>query len=317
MQKKTVSLIITCRNEEKNILEMYQRIKKVFDNLPKYQYEIIFVDNNSEDNSEKIFQQITKLDKKVRAIIMSRNFGSPQPSFLAGLEYSKGDCCFLLHGDIQDPPELLPSFLEKWEQDYDVVYGIRTHRKGYGLFDNLLYKSFYYIFKKLSYLEIPLNVGDFSLIDQKIVGHLLQMDENDYYLRGLRAYVGFKQTGIEYIRDSRKHGSSTSNFWVNLYWAKTIITNFSFRPLEYISYIALIIMFLSFLFIIYNLFLFSIFGIQSPKGVPTIVFLILFLGGIQLLSLSIISEYLSKIFLEVKKRPRFIIKKILNGKIKR
>jgi dolichol-phosphate mannosyltransferase len=244
---------------------------------------------------------------------MSRNFGSPQPSIIAGLEYSKGDAAILFHGDIQDPPELIPQFAEKWEEGYDVVYGIRKTRKGYGFLMNFFYKSFYYLLQKLSYIKIPLNAGDFSLIDRKVINELLKIEEYDYYLRCLRAYVGFKQTGIEYARDFRKHGKSNENIFTGLWWAKTIIINFSLKPLEVISKIAFVVMAFSFIFLIINVVM-ILTNRHAPPGVPTIVFLILFLGGVQLLSLSIIAEYLAKIFLEVKRRPKYIVNRKINLK---
>ena len=310
MKNKKISVVIASYNEEKNIKEMYDRIVKVFKKID-YKYEIIFVDNNSEDNSGKIYETLVKKNKNVKVIVMSRNFGSPQPSFIAGLEHSTGDAAILFHGDIQDPPELIPQFTEKWEKGFDVVYGIRKTRKGYGFLMNALYKSFYYLLQKLSYIKIPLNAGDFSLIDKKVINELLKIEEYDYYLRCLRAYVGFKQTGIEYIRDSRKQGRSNENFFTGLWWAKTIIINFSFQPLEFISKIAFLVMFFSFIFMVINVTLVLI-SHNSPRGIPTIVILILFLGGIQLLSLSIIAEYLAKILLEVKRRPKYIIEKKLN-----
>ncbi len=311
MKNKIISVIVACYNEDENISEIYKRITNVFKNNRSYNYEIIFVDNDSTDNSGRLFNNLAKKDKKVKIILMSRNFGSPQPSFIAGLEYSRGDAAILLHGDIQDPPELIPQFTEKWEKGYDVVYGIRKTRKGYGFLMNFFYKSFYYLLQKLSYIKIPLNAGDFSLIDRKVINELLKIEEYDYYLRCLRAYVGFKQTGIEYVRDFRKHGKSNENIFTGLWWAKTIIVNFSFQPLEFISKIAFVVMAFSFIFLIIN-FIMILINRHAPPGVPTIVFLILFLGGVQLLSLSIIAEYLAKIFLEVKRRPRYIIKKKLN-----
>lgn len=309
---KTVSLIITCYNEQDNILEMYKRVTAVFKQLPQYRYEMIFVDNDSSDNSPKIFEQLAKRDKGVVVILMSRNFGSPQSSFLAGMSQAKGEVAVLLHGDIQDPPELIPKFIKKWEEGFQVVYGIRTKRKGYGPLMNLFYKGFYRLLNKLAYIKIPLNAGEFSLIDKRVINELLKIEEYDYYLRCLRAFVGFKQTGINYIREARFKGHSAENLFTGLWWAKTIIVNFSFKPLEFISQLAFLVMLFSFLFMILNVVLVFIFG-SSQRGIPTIVILILFLGAIQLLCLSIIAEYLAKIFLEVKKRPRYIIKKILNG----
>jgi len=310
MINKKISIIVACYNEEKSVNEMYKRIIRVFNKLD-YTYEIIFIDNNSDDNSIKLYTDIAKKNKNVKVILMSRNFGSPQSSFLAGLEYSTGDAVVLLHGDIQDPPELIPEFTKMWEKGYDVVYGVRKIRKGYGFLMNFFYRSFYYLLKKLSYINIPLDAGDFSLMDKVVVKELLNLGEYDYYIRCLRAYVGFKQIGIEYVRDSRKNGRSTENFFTGLWWAKTIIINFSFKPLEIISRIAMLIMSFSFLFIIINVVTVLI-DRNSPPGIPTIVILILFLGGVQLMCISIIAEYLAKIFLEVKNRPKYIIRKKIN-----
>lgn len=311
MNPKTISLIIPSYNESENISDMYLRIRKVFGKL-KYSYEIIFIDNCSTDASEKILEDLAKKDKKVKAILMSRNFGSPQSSFVAGLKICRGNAAVLLHGDIQDPPELIPEFIEKWERGFDVVYGIREIRKGYSFFMNFFYRSFYYLLSKLAYIQIPLNAGEFSLIDRKVIDILTSMDEYDYYLRCLRAFAGFKQIGITYIRHAREKGKSTETFWSGLWWAKTIIVNFSFKPLAFISQLAFLVVVASFLSIILFL-VYYFFNSSSPRGIPTLFVLILFLGGIQLLALSVIAEYLSKIFLEVKKRPRYIIRKILNA----
>lgn len=310
MNPKTISLIIPTYNESENILDMYSRILRIFGALT-YSYEIIFIDNCSTDASEKILSNLAKKDKKVKVILMSRNFGSPQPSFIAGLNNCKGEAAVLLHGDIQDPPELIPDFIKKWEDGYDVVYGTREIRKGYSWLMNFFYRSFYYLLNKIAYIQIPLNAGEFSLIDRQVIDELNKMDEYDYYLRCLRAFAGFKQIGIPYIRDARVRGKSTETFWSGLWWAKTIIVNFSFKPLAFISQLAFLIVVASFLSIIFFL-IYYFFNPSSPRGIPTLFVLILFLGGIQLLALSVISEYLSKIFLEVKRRPRYIIKKIIN-----
>ena len=313
MKEKKLSLIIPCYNEQGNIRPMYERVRRVFKGLP-YFYEMIYVDNDSTDQSEKTFQLLAKKDKNVKVILMSRNFGSPQPSFLAGLEYATGDAAVFLHGDIQDPPELIPQFIKKWKEGYDVVYGVRVHRKGYNFLMNFFYRFFYYLLHKLAYIKIPLNAGEFSLVDKKVIKELLQIEEYDYYLRCLRAYVGFKQIGIPYEREARSHGKSTESFWSGVWWAKTIIVNFSFKPLEWISKLAFVIVIFAF-FSLMAFLIYYFFNPTSPRGIPTLFVLILFLGGIQLLSISVIAEYLAKIFLEVKRRPRYIIKKILNEKI--
>lgn len=312
MSAKKISVIVACYNERDNLTEMHDRITAVFKKMgSSYECEIIYVDNNSEDDSEKILTKLARKDKRVKVLFTSRNFGSSQPSFLAGLKYASGNATVLLHGDIQDPPELIPAFIKKWEQGYQVVYGIRITRRGYGRLMNIFFKLFYKILNKLAYINIPVNAGEFSLIDKRVVRELLNIDEYDYYLRCLRAYVGFKQIGINYTRDARHQGRTGENFMSYLWWAKTIIVNFSFKPLEWISYIAFLIMLFSFLLIAINIVLYFILG-NSPKGIPTIVFLILFLGGVQLLSLSVIAEYLAKIFLEVKRRPKYIIRRKIN-----
>lgn len=309
---KRISVIITCYNEKDNIEVLYKRLNNVFEKLP-YAHEYIFVDNDSPDGSKEIFTKLASKDKNVKVIFMSRNFGSPQPSFLAGLSFAKGDAAILLHGDIQDPPELIPDFINKWEKGYGVVYGIRVKRKGYGILMNLLYKSFYYVLTKLAYIKIPLNAGEFCLMDKVVVRELLKIKEYDYYLRCLRAFVGFDQIGVEYVRDERKFGKSGENFLSSLWWAKTIIVNFSLKPLELISKIAFLVMLFTFFLIILNIILVVVYK-DSPRGIPTIVMLVLFLGGVQLFSLSVIAEYLAKIFLEIKGRPRYIIKNKLNLK---
>ncbi len=312
-RRKTISVIVPCLNEEENILPLYNRLQKVFRKLPLFVPEYIFVDNNSPDGSEDIFTSLAKRDKKVKVIFMSRNFGSPQPSFVAGLTNARGDAVILLQGDIQDPPELIPAFIKKWGEGYDIVYGTRIKRRGNSFLMNIFYKVFYVLLKKLSYLDIPMETGDFSLLDRVVVNQLLQFPEVDYHLRGLRAFVGFRHTSIPYVRDARTRGKSTENFFSSLWWAKTIIVNFSLRPLALVSQIAFMVMLFTLAALFINIFSLFIFH-DSPRGVPTIILLILFLGAIQMLSLSIIAEYLGKIFLEVKGRPRFIIRKLLNIK---
>lgn len=310
--KKKISILIACYNEEDNILPMYSRLLSSTKRLP-YTFEFVYIDNASSDHCEEILNKLAKKDKRVKVIFMSRNFGSPQPSFLAGMMESKSDAVILLQGDIQDPPELIPEFIKMWGKGYQVVYGTRTKRAGYTPFRAFLYKAFYIVFRKLSYLDIPLEAGDFSLLDKVVVNNLINMHEYDYLIRGLRAYIGYKQIGIPYVREARIRGRSTESLRSNLWWAKTLIVNFSLKPLELIAKLAFVVMLFTFVLIFFNL-LYYIIHRSSPPGIPTLVILILFLGGIQLLSLSIIAEYLAKIFLEIKSRPKFIIRKKLNFK---
>jgi polyisoprenyl-phosphate glycosyltransferase len=304
MVKKNLSVIVPCFNEEENILEMYRRLsgvlKKTISN-----YEIIFVDNGSTDNSKKIFESLVKKDPHVAVLIYSRNFG-PHGAYTGGLDYVRGDAVVFIDGDLQDPPELIEKMVQMWQKGYDVVYGIRKRRKGSNL-RKLLTLIFYRVLNKLSYVRIPLDAGDYSLMDRKIVDLIKDMPEHNKYFTGLRAWVGFKQTGIEYNREERRAGNTKFSLIEYFRWALQSIFSFSYKPLEVISYLAILVFLLSFLGIfIYILDFF--FYPNNPRGFITLILVILFLGGVQLLCLSIIGQYLANIFEEVKNRPKYIVK---------
>jgi dolichol-phosphate mannosyltransferase len=223
-----------------------------------------------------------------------------------------GDAVVLLDGDLQDPPELIEEFAEKWISGYDVVYGSRVKRDT-SLLMNISYKIFYRIFNKLSYINIPLDAGDFSLMDRKVVDAINSLKESDRFIRGLRAWTGFKQIGVPYNRPERQFGKSTNNFFKNIQWAKKGIFSFSHLPLEIMSLISyLVFLFSGIAVFIYTLLYFL--KDEAPKGVTTLIVLVLFLGAVQLLSISILSEYIAKILDETKKRPNFIVKRIINKK---
>ncbi|MFN8356221.1 MAG: NAD-dependent epimerase/dehydratase family protein [Spirosomataceae bacterium] len=304
-----ISPIIACYKDAQAIPYMYERLVKMFNQL-KVRYEIIFVNDCSPDNTEEVLSEICAKDPNVVAITHSRNFGS-QSAFLSGMEIATGDAVVLMDGDLQDPPEIIPSFYEKWQEGYDVVYGVRVKRE-MPAHVHFFYKSFYRLFKKLSYINIPTDAGDFSLIDRKVVRELVNLPETEQFLRGLRAWVGFKQTGVPYVRPERMFGVSTNNWTKNIWWAKKAIFSFSFAPLELMSYAGFLLTGLSFLAAIVQIigrFLYP----DIPHGIPTIIVLVLFFGGINLLGISFLGEYISKIFEETKKRPKFIRTKIRKG----
>ena len=224
---------------------------------------------------------------------------------------SNSDAVILLDGDLQDPPELIPSLISKWEEGYEVVYGVKKERDGPKIM-NFFYKLFYIIFNKISYIKMPLDAGNFALMDKKIVQSINSIKETDRFIRGLRAWVGFKQIGVSYKRDLRKYGKTTYNLFGNFRWAKKGIFSFTFFPLEMISYVSYVLFVLSILGIIFNIF-YYFFGPPAPRGIYSVAVLVLFLGSTNLLFLSILSEYVIKILDETKKRPAFIIKKILNN----
>ena len=308
---KKISIIVPCYNEALNIPLMHERLKKVFLRLSRYDYEIIFVDNVSTDNSLAIYKEIIKKDSLVKVIMMARNYGTSQTSFLAGLRYATGDATVLIEGDLQDPPELITQFIYKWEEGFDVVYGIRKKRKG-SILRRIFYTLFYRVFKWISYLPIPLDAGDFSLLDKKVVGIIAALPEKDVYIRGLRTWAGFKQTGIPYIRDDRAHGTTSIQFFKNFEWAKKAIVNFSDKPLTFISRIALASTFFTFCAAIYYMYIHM--TTTTPKGFSTLLMFIFIFGSLQLLCLGVIGEYLIRLFHEVKNRPPYIVKEILERK---
>ena len=217
-----------------------------------------------------------------------------------------------MDGDLQDPPEIISKFAEKIIDGYDVVYGIRVKREASFIMQKC-FKMFYRLFKKLSYINVPYDAGDFSLMDRKVADVLIKMPERDIFIRGLRAWTGFNQTGVEYTRPERMFGESTNNLIKNIRWAKKGIFSFTFQPLEWISLFSLSIVFLSFLAVVF--FILSYIFSWMPRGmagIQTIIILILFVGGIQLFAISIIGEYIAKIFEEVKRRPKFIVTDIIN-----
>jgi dolichol-phosphate mannosyltransferase len=211
---------------------------------------------------------------------------------------------------LQDPPELIESFYQKWCEGYEVVYGIRVKREMPTLTE-FGYKAFYRLFQSLAYVRVPLDAGDFSLIDRSVVQVLNKLPERDRFVRGLRAWVGFKQTGVPYVRPERMFGRSTNNLWSNIRWARKGIFSFSYVPLELISVGALVVSFLSLLAGVAQI-VAKIFWPNVPQGVPTIIVVCLFLGSIQLLSIAFLAEYVGKIFEEVKQRPQFVVTKLLN-----
>ena len=212
-----ITSVVACYKDEQSIPIMHKRLTDVFKKIG-CNYEIIFVNDGSPDDSEKVLETICQKDDNTIAIFHSRNFDS-QNAFTSGMLQSTGDAVVLLDGDLQDPPEVIEDFVKKWLEGYDVVYGSRTNRDTSKIM-NFAYKTFYRIFNKLSYLEIPLDAGDFSLMDRNVVNEINNTKERDRFIRGLRAWVGFKQIGVPYYRPERQFGKSTNNFFKNIKWAK-------------------------------------------------------------------------------------------------
>ena len=307
---KMISAIIACYRDEQAIPHMYQRLTDTFHKI-QVDYEIIFVNDGSPDDTERVLAELVDKDRHVIAVNHSRNFSS-QMAFTSGMDIAAGNAVVLLDGDLQDPPELIEKLYEKWQEGYDVVYGVRAKREA-PLLMQMAYKLFYKLFHMMSYVQMPLDAGDFSLMDKKVVEQLKQFPERDRFLRGLRAWVGFRQTGVVYTRPERMFGKSTNNFLRNFNWASKGIFSFSYIPLEIITFLSFITFLAALLGIIVQIIL-RIMLPTTPQGITTVLVVVLFVGAIQLLSLSILGQYIGKIFEEVKQRPKYIVKSVLRKK---
>jgi len=302
-RKRSVSAIIACYKDEPAIPVMHKRLTETFRKLG-IDYEIIFVNDGSPDDSARVIREISERDHHVLGITHSRNFGS-QMAFRSGMELSTKDAVVLLDGDLQDPPELIEQFFAKWEEGWDVVYGRRVKRE-MAWHWGLMYKLFYRLFALFSYVKIPLDAGDFSLIDRRVVGWLLNCPERDLFVRGLRAYVGFRQVGVDYLRPDRMFGVTTNSFLKNIDWAKKGIFSFSNTPLTMLTSLGVVLLGLSMGAAGITVLLRLFFPDIAPRGVTTLLILILLFGSLNLFAVGLVGEYIAKIMAEVKGRPRLI-----------
>jgi polyisoprenyl-phosphate glycosyltransferase len=304
----TLSAIVACYRDGQAIPIMAARLVAVFEKIG-CDYEIIFVNDGSPDDSQSVLEHLAADNPRIKVITHSRNFGS-QSAFTSGMARASGDACILLDGDLQDPPELIEPFYLKWREGFQVVYGVRT-RSGMPWAQELLFNAFYRVFQWLAYIPVPTDAGDFSLIDRRVMDVLNELPERDRFIRGLRAWTGFKQTGVPYVRPPRMFGRSTNNLLSNIRWARKGIFSFSYLPLEFISVAAAAVAALSLVAIILQI-IGRILDPKVPQGVSTIIVVCLFLGAVQLVSLAFIAEYLAKVFEEVKGRPRYVVARLIN-----
>jgi glycosyltransferase involved in cell wall biosynthesis len=298
----TLSAVITCYRDEPALRPMHARLTAVFASLG-VNYEIIFVNDGSPDGAAAVLEELTAQDDHVLAIEHSRNFGS-QNAFISGMQLATGDAVILLDGDLQDPPELIPAFFEKWREGFDVVYGRRTRRAGAPALAWLA-RAFYRVFRAASEVPMPLDAGDFSLMDRRVVDAILALPETDQFLRGLRAWVGFAQTGVDYVRPQRAFGRSTHSFLKNLWWARKGIYSFTSVPIELLGYVGVILTALSLLALVLQ----GVDAVLHPEvshGLAFIAILVALFGSLHLLALAVLGEYVLKILEETKQRPRFI-----------
>lgn len=304
-----LSAVIACYRDAQAIPVMHRRLSEVFAALA-VDYEIIFVNDGSPDETDTVLAELTARDDHVVAIEHARNFGS-QNAFVSGMQVATGDAVVLLDGDLQDPPEVIPALYEKWRAGHDVVYGRRRKREGSAALA-LACAVFYRIFRRVADVPMPLDAGDFSLLDRKVVHALLAFPETDQFVRGLRAWVGFRQTGVDYVRPERVFGRSTHGWWKNVWWAKKAIFSFSFLPLEVLGYAAAAMTALSALAVAYLV----VDWLRRPDvshGTAALIVLVCFFGSLNLLAVAVVGEYLIRVFEETKRRPKFIRKAVRHG----
>lgn len=309
MSKTVISVVIPMYNEEQVVYESYKRLKEVMESLDE-RYEMIFVNDGSRDATPLILRRICENDPTVHFIDFSRNFGH-QTAISAGMDYSQGEAVVVIDADLQDPPEVIPQMIAKWREGYDVVYGKRAVRLGETLFKRVTSALFYRILKRLSDVDIPLDTGDFRLIDRKVCDALKLVKERNRYVRGIISWLGFKQTGVEYVRDKRFAGETKYPLKKMLRFAFDGITSFSSKPLKLSSYVGAVVSCAGFAYLLVVVFL-KLFTGQTVAGWASVMAVSLFFNGIVLLMLGIIGEYIGRIYDEAKGRPLYVIRETIN-----
>jgi dolichol-phosphate mannosyltransferase len=300
-----VSVVVPLYNEEANVAELYRRLEAALESLG-VPYEIVFVDDGSQDGTPALLDALRTSDGTVACIHLSRNFGH-QAAVSAGIDHGRGQALVVMDGDLQDPPELLPEFLAKWREGFDVVYAVRRHRKE-GLPKRAAYYLFYRIWHAISDLEIPIDSGDFCLLDRRVVDVLAHLPERMRFVRGLRSFVGFRQIGVPYDRAARASGRSKYSLRALIALALDGLVSFSSYPLRLVTQLGLITIFAAFLLLVWALNDAFKHHRTAPQGWASTIVVVLVMGAVQLFSIGILGEYLRLIFLEVKQRPTYIVR---------
>lgn len=303
--KKLISVVVPAFNEEDVIELFHKRMSEIFDRLPLYRCEMIFVNDGSSDRTQEIMDRMADMDERVCTISLSRNFGK-EAAMTAGLDMAEGDAVAIFDVDLQDQPELLLQFVEKWESGYDVVYAKRAERDGETWLKKATATAFYRIMKRLSRVSIPPDTGDCRLMSRRVVESLKQLREHHRFMKGLFAWVGYPSVAVEYRRDPRAAGATKFNYWKLWNFALEGITSFTTAPLKIAMYVGILVAILAFALGVWIVLKTLLWG-EAVQGYPTLITAILFLGGIQIFFIGILGEYIGRIFGETKKRPLYLI----------
>lgn len=304
MSKKTVSIVVPSFNEELNVIELASQVKSLFADL-NYNYELIFVDDGSSDNTLDAIKKMNEQNDNIHYIEFSRNFGH-QYALKAGIDYASGECVVSMDADLQHPVKLIATFLEKWEEGYDIVYSRRKADPKLSLFKRVSSKLFYKLINSLSSVKLEDGVADFRLMDRVAVNAFLELREDSLFIRGIISWLGFKQLGIDYEPDERLHGTTKYSVKKMIGLALNGITSFSIKPLYRVIYLGVFFAILSVLFIPYVIY--SYYVGAAVSGWASVIATIVFFGGIQLIVLGIIGIYLGKLFMQNKRRPTYIVR---------
>ncbi len=298
------SIVAPCYNEEQSLPELYRRIKEVMDQTND-SWELVLINDGSADRTAELMRELHTADSRVHFIDFARNFGH-QIAVTAGMDYAQGEAVVLIDADLQDPPELILEMIEKWKAGYHVVYAVRKERKGESWFKLFTAKAFYRLIYRITEVEIPMDTGDFRLMDRKVVDAMKSMTERHRFIRGMTSWVGFRQTGVQYVREERFAGETKYPLRKMMKFAMNAITGFSYLPLQMATYLGFTIAGLSAIGVI-AVIIARLSGSQAFFGQATTLIMVLFLGGVQLISLGIIGEYLGRIYDEVKNRPMYVV----------
>lgn len=303
---KKITILIPCYNEEKSLLMLYDEIIRVVSLLDDYKWEFLFVNDGSLDDTLDVILALREKDARVSYVDLSRNFGK-ENALLAGFDYAHGDAVVIMDADLQHPPKVIPAMVRKWEEGYDDVYAWRKTRGKEPWLRKRLTSFYYKLLQNSSHMDVLPNVGDFRLLDRKCINALCQLRESGRYTKGMYCYIGFKKTGVEFETQDRVVGESNMSYRKLMKLALEGITSYTTVPLRWATFIGLIVSLFAFAYMVFVLMKAFLYG-DPVAGYPTLITVILFIGGVQLLTIGIIGEYLAKVFVEVKNRPVYFVR---------